>query len=365
MTIEGTGQDVFNDGPNISKKTSHHPRLDNYRTLLGILGKNKVVLVCTIIVLFYATIDLLDWFWPQYLGVSAGNNLENALTAFQRLTGVTYNGHPYFVGVYVTSLPYGSGSIYELIPPTLTGPTGTPSWWWWFGGTNFGLPLLPVVLASLKWDLTYTALVVFVGATVGTLLGSVSGYFGGALDGLIMRLSDVFFSIPYLIIAIAVVYLFGTTFVIVAAALIIVWWPNYARLARGKARILRSSNFVEASVASGASKFRVVFSHIIPNVLTPIFVQITLDFGLIIQVVVTLNFIGSKQGLALPFLYENPFVPELGNILGWGDSLNYLYSSPVNWWPVLIPGIFLIVFTISVSLLGDSLRDIFDPRSRG
>ncbi len=323
--------------------------------------RNRMVLIGLGIILVFFLFDALDWFWPQYLGVSAGNSLTDAITAFHRESGVTYEGRAFVVGLLVNLPPYGTpGALLTILPPTLSGPTNTPSWWWWFGGTDFNLPLLPVVLASLKYDLTYSVLIVLAGAFIGTFVGAAAGYRGGIADEIVMRLTDVFFSLPYFIFALAIVYALGPDLVNVIIALVIVWWPNYARLARGQALRIKSNNYIEAAVASGSSSIRNVISHVIPNSLSAIFIQAALDVGVILQIFVTLGFMGSKYGFGLLFHYEPSFMPELGNVMSWGVA--YIFSFPINWWPVIIPGAFIILFALGASLLGDGIRDVFDPK---
>lgn len=331
--------------------------LFSFRKITG----NRMAVVGLSISAFFAVIVILDWFYPQYLGVSAGNTLSNALTAFHRTSGVTYNGKPYIVGTNIFPSPYGApGALYSIIPPTLQGPTNTPSWWWWLGGTNFNLPLFPIVLASLKYDVTYSVLVVLSGLVIGSLIGAIAGYYGGVIDEVVMRITDVFFSLPYLIFAIAIVYALGPSISNVIIALVIVWWPNYARLARGQALRIRNSNFIEAAVASGSTGMRNVIRHVIPNSMTALIVQATLDLGVVIQVLITLGFLGNQWGFALSFQAESALLPELGNVMGWG--LDYIFQYPVNWWPTLVPGAFVILFAVGTSLLGDGIRDAFDPK---
>lgn len=344
------------------KKKRHFPRLSNYYYNLKRIVSNRAALAGLIIVLIFLTFDVLDWVWPGYLGIAPGTNLSNALVAFHLPAPSTYNGRPFIVGSLIQLAPYGSyGALYTIVPPTLTGPTNTPGWWWWFGGTYYSLPVLPLVLASLKLDVTYTIIIVLAGGIFGTILGAAAGYRGGLLDEVVMRITDVFFSLPYFIFAIAIIYALGTSIVNVVIALIIVWWPNYARLARAQALKIRSFSYMEAAIASGSKGLRNLFSHVIPNSITPLFVQASLDIGVILQILVTLGFIGSKSGFGLRFHYESYFSPDIGNIMSWG--IQYIFSYPINWWPVIVPGAAVIIFALGFSLLGDAIRDIFDPRT--
>lgn len=333
-----------------------HPKLEDWSATAKVFLKSKVAMAGLIITIFYFIIAVLDWVYPQYLGISAGNPLTNAIIDFHRSAGVVWNGVPFQVGINADIPPYGSGAAITLVPPTLNGPSNTPGWWWWFGGTEYSLPIFPVMLGALKWDLTYTVVIVLSGALIGTLIGTISGYYGKVIDEIVMRVTDVFFSIPFLILAIALIYVLGAHLIYVVIALVIIWWPTYARLTRGQALSVKSNKFVEAASASGSSHIRNVFVHVLPNVFAPVFVQISLDLGIVIQIFATLDFIG--------FRFTNPFLPELGNLIVWGDSAKYILGSPINWWPIIVPGIFLVIFTVAVNLLGDGLRDVLDPKLR-
>ena len=186
---------------------------------------------------------------------------------------------------------------------------------------------------------------------MGTILGSIAGFKGGYPDEVLMRITDVFYSIPFLILALAFIFLLGRYIEYAVYALIIIWWPIYARLARGQALYIKSMKFVEAATASGASTMRNVFSHVLPNVLSPVFVQISLDLGSIMQLFAVLFFLG---------VISDPYFPELGNIINQGQS----WLAVGVWWPIVIPGIFILLFTVSVNLLGDGLRDVLDPKLR-
>lgn len=350
--------DLTADALETTQKVRRHPRIEDFEATLRVLLKNKLAMVGLTITLIYAAITILDYVYPQYLGINPGTGaLSDALISFGRTAGVTWQGHAYFVGSTISiAAPYGADVPFTIVPPTLNGPTGTPGWWWWLGGTAYFLPILPVMLAGLKFDLTYTLLIVFFGALVGTVLGTISGYYGGILDEVLMRITDIFFSVPFLILAIAISYALGATVQWVIFAIIIIWWPTYARLTRGQALGIKSNKFVEAARASGSSNLRIVFSHILPNVLAPVFIQISLDVGVIVQVFATLDFLG--------FHFTSITLPEIGNMMNWGDQPNYLFAHPMNWWPVVIPGIFLVIFTIAVNLFGDGLRDVLDPKLR-
>jgi peptide/nickel transport system permease protein len=214
------------------------------------------------------------------------------------------------------------------------------------------------MLASLKVDIGVSLAIVISAAGIGLIAGTISGFFGGRLDEIIMRITDIFFGIPTLVLAIAIIYVIGRGILFLALALILVRWPLFARLSRGQSLSFRESKFIEAARISGSSRIRNVFVHIIPNVLSPIFVQISLELGTVVLTFATLDFLG--------FNVAPPLLPELGNMIaGFGSSgATDTYLAAGIWWPMVIPGLFLLLFTVAVNLMGDGLRDVLDPRTR-
>lgn len=300
-----------------------HSRFENANSTFRLFLKNRLAMVGLIITAFYFGIAILDAIYPQWLGVSSLS------TALNFIPGHRPN----------TFLP--------------TGPNFSGSWWYWFGTTYSRIPILPAVLGALRIDLAYTVLIVFVGMSVGVVVGSIAGYFGGLIDEVVMRVTDVFFSLPFFVFALAIVYVLGFSFTNVVVALMIIWWPTYARLSRGLALETKAFKYVEASRASGASNFRILTSHIIPNVLSPVYVQISLDLGSVIQLFAAIFFlVGSLGASAYPV--------EIGYMIAQGES----FLAFGIWWPVIIPSLFLLVFTVAVNLMGDGLRDVLDPRLR-
>jgi peptide/nickel transport system permease protein len=234
------------------------------------------------------------------------------------------------------------------------------------------------LLRGSDYSLVLSVTIVTVGALVGLILGAISGFWGGAVDEVIMRLVDIFLSIPqilFVIIVISVVdedypTLFGmstldTKVFLLIVSFMVVWWPFYARIVRGQVLVVREQKFVEAARASGASKGRIVMRHIIPNSMYPIFIQMSLDVGTVPLLTAFLVFLGFR---IWPYVY----FPEWGTIaaLGTGNILeNYLdlcSTGPcsIPWWQLFFPGVALFLFAISVNFLSDGLRDALDPRLR-
>ena len=190
---------------------------------------------------------------------------------------------------------------------------------------------------------------------IGILLGSVAGYFGGVLDEVIMRITDIFMAFPGLILAMAIVAVLGPSLRSVMIALTVVAWPSYARLIRGDILQVREEDFIEASRGLGASSGRVIIRHALPNAIYPTLVMASLDIGAIVLAASALSFLG----LGAPEGYAD-----------WGQltsfARNWIVGPPGNplkyWYAVTIPGLFILFFVLGWNLLGDAFRDILDPR---
>jgi len=235
-------------------------------------------------------------------------------------------------------------------PPSLSRPLGTTEF---VGAQGIGcIDLLTVTIKAIRIDLALSFFVVLVGAAIGTTLGVASGQAGGWVDEGLMRLTDVFFTVPFLVLALAVGFVIGRTLLNMALALIVVWWPLYARYARSLTLSTKENTFVEAAKAAGSSRLKIMFRHIVPNVLPPVFIQISLDVGTVIVIFSALAFIG--------FLPSDANLPELGFIANQGLSL-----APLGyWWTVVFPGAAITLFALAVNLMGDGFRDVIDPRRR-
>lgn len=234
-------------------------------------------------------------------------------------------------------------------PPSVAHPLGTMQ----FGLGGIGcIDMLQFIMKAIRVDVALSFFIVFLGAGIGAVLGVASGYAGGIVDEVLMRVTDIFFTIPYLILALAVGYTLGRTLLNMALALIVVWWPLYARYTRSLTLSTKESTFVEAARASGSGTGKIMFKHILPNVLPPVFVQISLDVGTVILIFSALAFIG--------FLPSNALVPELGYIANQGVDL-----APLGyWWTEIMPGLAIMLFSLAVNLMGDGFRDVIDPRRR-
>jgi len=236
---------------------------------------------------------------------------------------------------------------YQISPSNRLKP---PSAKHWFGTDTAGRDMLTRVIFGTRISIRIGATVVFLAVVSGSLIGLFSGYVGGKFDEVVMRITDVFFSIPYLVLAMAITAALGPGLLNAMFSLSIVWWPIYARLIRGQVLQIREAPYIEAARCLGATRRRIVFRHILPNALTPIIVQASLDFGNAIMYAAALSFIG---------LGAQPPTPEWGAMISL--ARNYLQDS---WWFATFPGLAILVTVIGFNLFGDGIRDMTDPRLR-
>ena len=196
-----------------------------------------------------------------------------------------------------------------------------------------------------------TALVaVGVALVIGIPLGAIAGTFGGWVDNVIMRITDVFLSFPPLLLAIALVTLLGPGLTNAIIDIVVSWWPWYTRLVRGQAISIKERKFVQAAETIGTSKAKIIFSHIVPNCISPVIVQASMDIGGVIMTVASLSFLG--LGAQQP-------QPEWGLMISVGRA-----SFPDKWWCCIFPGIAIFLTVLSFNLLGDAIREILDPKTR-
>jgi len=190
---------------------------------------------------------------------------------------------------------------------------------------------------------------------IGIALGSIAGYFGGVIDEIIMRITDVFLAFPPLILAMAITVALGRSLDSVIVALIIVSWPSYTRLVRGDILAVREEDYVEATRGIGSSHLRTIVRHILPNSIYPTLIMASLDIGAVVLAAAALSFLG----LGAPEGY-----PDWGQMVGF--ARNWIVGPSGNpfayWYAVTIPGLFILFFVLGWNLLGDAFRDILDPR---
>ncbi len=220
----------------------------------------------------------------------------------------------------------------------------------YFGTDNVGRDIYSRVLLGTGLALQVGVVIIFLATTIGVTIGGVAGYAGGWLDDLLMRITDIFLTVPALVLAIAVTAALGKGIINVMIGISLVWWPGFARLTRALVLSLKEEPFVEAARGLGASHARILFRHILPNAISPIIVKMSTDFGFAVLTAAALGFIG---------LGAQPPTPEWGAMIN--EGRDYF---PDKWWVATFPGMAIFVLVFSWNLLGDGLRDVLDPRSR-
>jgi peptide/nickel transport system permease protein len=229
----------------------------------------------------------------------------------------------------------------RLAPPSLAH---------WMGTDDGGRDILSRLIFGTRSSLL-TALGILAMASVsGTAIGLAAGYFGGWVDEVLMRLTDMFLAFPALVLAMGMAATLGPSLFNAMLATAVVWWPWYARLVRGQALHLKHEAFVDAARVSGASAFRITTQHILRNCLTPIIVQMSLDIGYAILTLASLSFIG---------LGAQPPMPEWGSMVSLGRD--YFLE---QWWMVTFPGLAIFLSVMAFNLLGDGLQEALSPRLR-
>ncbi len=219
----------------------------------------------------------------------------------------------------------------------------------WFGTDELGRDVYSRVILGARPALVVSLLVVGIAVLVGVPLGAIAGYRRGRLDGLIMRTTDLFLAFPPLLLAMAIVAALGPGLEHAAIALIISWWPWYARIARAVTVSLRERPFVDAARAIGVPDVTIIRRHIVPNSLSPIVVQATVDVGTVILAAGSLAFIG---------LGARPPTPDWGLMVADGRTVIL-----TQWWVATFPGLAIFVAVLACNLVGDALLRILDPRA--
>jgi len=246
-----------------------------------------------------------------------------------------------FAPVIAPHDPYQVTTVFGAQPTSLN----------WFGTDQVGRDVLSRLIYAARVSLVVGIGTTVISIVIGTLLGLLSGYFGGKIDMIVMRITDVFMSFPQMMLILVVVSIVGPGLLNIIVILGLLGWPSVARLVRGSVLSVKENDYIKSAVALGFSTPRILFLHILPNVMAPILVNATFGIANAIIVEASLSFLG---------LGVQPPTASWGNMLTDAQTLSVLTSKPWLWLP---PGILIIASVLSVNFIGDGLRDALDPRS--
>lgn len=226
----------------------------------------------------------------------------------------------------------------------------SPSSQHFFGTDELGRDIYSKVIYGVRISLSTACITVFIALIIGTFLGALAGTLGGVVDEVIMRITDVFLSFPPLLLAIAVTALLGASLQNAQIAIVISWWPWYTRIMRGQGILMREHQFVKSAEAIGTNSWRIIFKHVVPNCISPIIIQASMDLGAVILTVASLSFLG---------LGAQPPIPEWGLMVN--TSKNFIMDA---WWYTTFPSLAILITVLAFNLIGDGLREVLDPKTR-
>jgi peptide/nickel transport system permease protein len=292
------------------------------------LKRNKLALVGLGIIIVFLCVGTIETvFYQAHWHVRTGES--------------TVPGSPGYLA------PYDPNEVnYDLSPEGLGSP---PSWTHPFGTDFLGRDVLSRTLVATRVAMLVGIIAVAIALTLGLLLGPVSGYYGGAIDSIIMRAADIFFAFPYILFVLLIMSVLGQGFQNVFIAIGVLGWATFARVVRGQILSVKSMEFVEAARAQGAGDMRIIFRHVLPNSMAPVYVAVAMAIGGAIATEAALSYLG---------IGIQPPNSSWGLMIA--NSVNYLAGG--NWWWLLFPSIALVTTVFGFISFGNGLRDATDPK---
>jgi peptide/nickel transport system permease protein len=288
----------------------------------------------------------LPWYAPPRIAQALREARRYPVVALSILTFLLVI--PAALAPYVAPHDPLKGSLAKRLKPPVWQEGGSSTHL--LGTDKLGRDILSRLIHGARVSLTVSAIAIFVGGIVGTALGLISGYFGGRTDALLMRLVDISLSLPTILLALVLVAAVGPSFGTVIIVLVVLLWARYARLVRGETLTIKERDFVARGRVAGASHTRIMVHYIFPNVINSLVVLATLQVGYVILLESALSFLGA--GLPRP-------LPAWGLMVADGRELIV-----TAWWVSMFPGLAIMLTVLSLNLLGDWLRDHFDPKLR-
>lgn len=286
---------------------------------------------------------------------AAGPRYENVARGLYRFR----SNHLSMVGLTMLTFLFLVAVFAPVIAPFPEDATGKtrvaarlmpPSAEFAFGTDKIGRDIFSRVVMGTPLAFQVGIVIILLATSIGVPIGAVAGYAGGRVDDILMRVTDIFLTVPALVLVIVMSAALGKGIVNTMISISLVWWPGFARLTRSLVLSLREEPFVEAAYGIGAGHARIIFRHILPNAVSPIIIKMTTDFGFAVLTAAALGFIG---------LGAQPPTPEWGAMIN--DGRRFF---PDEWWIATFPGMAIWLMVFSWNLLGDGLRDVLDPRAR-
>jgi peptide/nickel transport system permease protein len=319
MTLQPKTQELGKK-PEEKRRKGPSPRVQELKFTLRQLVKNPLVLAGTILSVAIILVAIFSHF---IVNPALANKIS-----------------------YATQLCWGN----KLINWGPSTSLCSSSQFYWLGTDYFGRGVLSMIILALPLDLEIAFAVVIGSVIIGVVFGGLAAYGGAVIDETVLRITDIFFGFPTLLLALVIAAVVGPSIITLTLAVLFVWWPIYVRLVRGQILAEKEKNYVEALKSVGAGNMRILFRHIMPNSIYPILVQATLDLGGVILIFSSLMFLGFSPKQTLP---------ELGNLVS--EGIQNVFTAP---WLIIFPGLAILLATLSFNLVGDGLRDVLDPRLR-